>query len=145
MDINRRNFFKVMGATGATLALGSELQARPKKGADTEFYGVLYDSVRCIGCYNCEYECASAHGLPEPVIPAEDTQVRKPDETWRTVVNGYETSKGKVYVKQQCMHCNEPACAAACLTQAMYKTEEGPVIWRGNKCMGCRYCMVSCP
>jgi Fe-S-cluster-containing dehydrogenase component len=27
----------------------------------------------------------------------------------------------------------------------MYKTEEGAVIWRGDKCMGCRYCMVSCP
>jgi Fe-S-cluster-containing dehydrogenase component len=43
------------------------------------------------------------------------------------------------------MHCNEPACVAACLTQAMYKTKEGPVIWRADKCMGCRYCMVSCP
>jgi len=27
----------------------------------------------------------------------------------------------------------------------MFKTENGPVIWRENKCMGCRYCMVSCP
>ena len=27
----------------------------------------------------------------------------------------------------------------------MYKTEEGPVIWRENKCMGCRYCMIACP
>jgi len=27
----------------------------------------------------------------------------------------------------------------------MYKTKEGAVIWRGDKCMGCRYCMVSCP
>jgi Fe-S-cluster-containing dehydrogenase component len=27
----------------------------------------------------------------------------------------------------------------------MLKNEEGPVVWRGNKCMGCRYCMVSCP
>jgi len=57
----------------------------------------------------------------------------------------YATSKGEVPVKKQCMHCNEPACAAACLTQAMHKTKEGPVIWRGDKCMGCRYCMVSCP
>jgi ferredoxin len=43
------------------------------------------------------------------------------------------------------MHCWQPACGAACLTNAMYKTAEGPVIWRGNKCMGCRFCMVSCP
>ncbi|GAG01049.1 unnamed protein product, partial [marine sediment metagenome] len=39
----------------------------------------------------------------------------------------------------------QPACAAACLTNAMYKTEDGPVIWRSGKCMGCRFCMVSCP
>lgn len=43
------------------------------------------------------------------------------------------------------MHCAQPACVAACLTKAMYKTKEGPVIWRADKCMGCRYCMVSCP
>ena len=60
-------------------------------------------------------------------------------------MNEYKTSKGTVYAKMQCMHCNEPACGAACLTQAMTKTKEGPVIWRGDKCMGCRYCMVSCP
>jgi len=27
----------------------------------------------------------------------------------------------------------------------MLKTKEGPVIWREDKCMGCRFCMVSCP
>ena len=43
------------------------------------------------------------------------------------------------------MHCVQPACASACLTKAMKKTDEGPVVWRGNKCMGCRFCMVSCP
>jgi Fe-S-cluster-containing dehydrogenase component len=145
MDINRRNFFRVMGVTGASLALGSAVKASPESKDDTEFYGILYDSTRCIGCYNCEYECATANELPEPVSPENDTDIRKPDETWRTVVNGYETSKGKVYVKVQCMHCSQPACAAACLTQAMYKTKEGPVIWKGDKCMGCRYCMVSCP
>ena len=54
-------------------------------------------------------------------------------------------AKGEVFVKTQCMHCWQPACAAACLTNAMYKTHTGPVIWRGNKCMGCRFCMISCP
>lgn len=145
MSIDRRNFFKVLGVTGATLAFGNETKAKPSGEEITEFKAVLYDSTRCVGCQTCEISCAEAHNLPEPTDYPEVGVVRKTDETRRTVVNVYDTSKGEVYVKRQCMHCNQPACASACLTQAMHKTEEGPVIWRGDKCMGCRYCMVSCP
>jgi len=145
MRIDRRNFLKVIGATGATLALGKEVKASPKNQNEVEFYGILYDSTRCVGCQSCEFACSEANNLPEPIGMPEIGIIRKTDETRRTVVNAYETSKGEVYVKRQCMHCNEPACAAACLTQAMLKTKEGPIIWRGEKCMGCRYCMVSCP
>jgi len=60
-------------------------------------------------------------------------------------VNRYETERGLVHVKRQCMHCDQPGCGAACLVNAMLKTREGPVIWRESKCMGCRYCMISCP
>ncbi|MFZ4707109.1 MAG: 4Fe-4S dicluster domain-containing protein [Bacteroidales bacterium] len=145
MDLHRRNFFKVMGITGITLAIGKELKASSNIKSDSEFHGVLYDSARCKGCRGCEYDCSDANNLPVPVPTKDIKGLRKPDETRRTVINEYNTSKGKVFVKMQCMHCNEPACAAACLTQAMCKTKEGPVIWRGEKCMGCRYCMVSCP
>ena len=143
MSINRRGFFKVLGVTGAALATGTPLNANPKTQPEKEFYGVLYDSYRCVGCRNCEYECASANGLPEP--PDDIEPSRKTDDKHRTVVNEYNTSNGVFYSKVQCMHCNEPACVAACLTQAMYKTKDGAVIWRADKCMGCRYCMVSCP
>lgn len=145
MGINRRSFFKMMGAAGLTLAVGNELRAGSVKDNNPEFHGILYDSARCKGCRGCEFDCAEAHGLPEPTKPKDTPPVRRPDELHRTVVNTYETSKGTVHVKVQCMHCNEPACGAACLTQAMHKTTAGPVIWRGEKCMGCRYCMVSCP
>ncbi|MEI6748760.1 MAG: 4Fe-4S dicluster domain-containing protein [Bacteroidota bacterium] len=134
-----------MGITGITLAIGKELKASSNIKSDSEFHGVLYDSARCKGCRGCEYDCSDANNLPVPVPTKDIKGLRKPDETRRTVINEYNTSKGKVFVKMQCMHCNEPACAAACLTQAMCKTKEGPVIWRGEKCMGCRYCMVSCP
>lgn len=145
MRIDRRNFFRVLGLTGASLAIGRELNAAPINENEIEFNGILYDSTRCVGCQSCEYACAKANGLPEPTDSPEIGMLRKTNESRRSVINGYNTSKGEVYVKRQCMQCNEPACTAACLTQAMLKTKEGPVIWRGEKCMGCRYCMVSCP
>ena len=45
----------------------------------------------------------------------------------------------------QCMHCLEPACAAACPVSALEKTPEGPVVWHSDLCLGCRYCMMACP
>lgn len=145
MSIDRRNFFKVLGVTGAGLALGKQAQAEPAGEEVTEFKAILYDSTRCVGCQSCEFSCAEVHNLPEPEDFPEVGVLRKTNENRRTVVNAYDTSKGEVYVKRQCMHCNQPACGAACLTQAMLKTKQGPVIWRENKCMGCRYCMISCP
>jgi len=143
MSINRRGFFSLLGATGITLAIGKNSYASSNGKSDVEFFGVLYDSTRCVGCRTCEYECAAAHGLSEPLSEVEP--IRKTNENCNTVVNTFQTTKGEVYIKRQCMHCNEPACDAACLTQAMHKNETGPVTWNGDKCMGCRYCMVSCP
>ena len=145
MNLGRRNFLKVVGITGVSLAAGKPVSAAQKSENQTEFVGILYDSTRCAGCQTCETSCAEANGLPAPTESISADLLRKTDESHRTVVNAFNSSKGEVYLKKQCMHCNEPACAAACLTQAMHKTKEGAVIWRGEKCMGCRYCMVSCP
>jgi len=41
MRIDRRNFFKVIGATGATLALGKEVKAASTDQNEIEFYGIL--------------------------------------------------------------------------------------------------------
>ena len=147
MKIDRRNFFKTIAVTGVTLGIGKKLNAAEKKINDKEFYAILYDSTLCGGCQGCEFACAFEHGLPDPDM--EDVPIvgikRKTTENRRTVINAFETSKGEVYVKNQCMQCNQPACASACLTEAMKKTETGPVTWDEKKCMGCRYCMVSCP
>jgi formate dehydrogenase iron-sulfur subunit len=145
MSINRRSFFKAVGVTGASLAVGKRLGAATEIKSDIEFSGILYDSTKCAGCQACETSCALVNGLPAPTDIPKAGVTRKTDESHRTVINAFTTSKGEAFLKKQCMHCNEPACTAACLTGAMYKTKEGAVIWRGDKCMGCRYCMVSCP
>ena len=145
MSINRRDFFKAIGITGMTI-IGVNATGSPEPGEnETEFHGILYDSNICVGCMSCEIACAEAHNLPVPEDEILPGVLRKTSETKRCAINSYTTEKGDIYVRNQCMHCNEPACAAACLTKAMYKTKEGPVIWREDKCMGCRYCMVSCP
>ena len=95
---------------------------------------MLIDITKCIGCRQCEAACKEAHGLPpqeEPVLSA----------TALTVVQERE---GK-FVRRMCMHCDEPACASACLVGALKKTPEGPVTYDAKKCIGCRYCMVACP
>ncbi|MDH3284441.1 MAG: 4Fe-4S dicluster domain-containing protein [Acidobacteriota bacterium] len=146
--MDRRNFLRVVGAAGAAGATGmtgSDLLAAAKE--DRDQYGILVDLTRCAGCRMCELACAEANGLPDPDWSDDHSYDRKrepTDKQW-SAINRYETSRGEVFVKQQCMHCLEPACAAACLTKAMLKTEEGPVVWREDKCMGCRYCMLSCP
>lgn len=145
MGLDRRNFFKTIGIAGITLAVGKSFGSTTQLANETEFKGVLYDSTRCVGCQECERACAKAHNLPEPTDELKVGTVRNTSETQRSVININKSAKGEVFIRKQCMQCNEPACAAACLTQAMYKTKEGPVIWRGEKCMGCRYCMVSCP
>jgi formate dehydrogenase iron-sulfur subunit len=43
------------------------------------------------------------------------------------------------------MHCIEPHCVAACPTTALIKTEEGPVLYRKELCIGCAYCVNACP
>jgi Fe-S-cluster-containing dehydrogenase component len=145
MGLDRRNFLKVLGISGTFLVLGKHISASTEPGKEIDFRGMLYDSAKCKGCRGCEYDCAEANGLPLPEPGQKIPMVRQTSEIKRTVVNEYQTTKGAVFIKRQCMHCSDPACVAACLTQAMHKTKAGPVVWDGNKCMGCRYCMVSCP
>lgn len=145
MGIDRRSFFQLLGVAGTTLALGKQALAKPSNDTGVEFVGMLIDTTRCVGCQTCEVACSESNHLDEQTGSPEPGKIRPLDETKFTVVNAYNTSKGEIYVKKQCMHCSQAACAAACLTKAMHKTEEGPVVWDGKKCMGCRYCMVSCP
>lgn len=145
--MKRRDFLVTAAAAAGTASMAGCASRRPEDRDVDESVAVLVDLTRCIGCRLCEHVCAEANGLPAPEYDGATVNetVRQTSPTRLQVVNRYETSRGNVFVRRQCMHCVEPACAAACLTKALLKTEEGPVIWREDHCMGCRYCMVSCP
>ena len=136
--MNRRSFLKTVGVAGAVAMGSSERAGAASESGGIEGYAILVDTTRCVGCRTCEIVCAEANGLPEPDV-MDDTvleAVRKTDEKQWTVVNRFETDAGEVFVKRQCMHCLQPACASACLTKAMFKTDEGPVIWREQQVHG---------
>jgi len=146
--MDRREFLRTVGIAGGTALAASSATAAESKDSALEFRSVLVDLQRCIGCRKCEAACAAENGLPIPENledPSIFDEIRDTTTDEWTVVNRYQTDVGEVFVKKQCMHCNQAGCSTACLTRAMYKTKEGPVIWRESKCMGCRFCMVSCP
>jgi Fe-S-cluster-containing dehydrogenase component len=103
-----------------------------------------------VGCRACEAACAEANSLQSPVSPGDDSVFkarRTMDTRTYTVVNAATTAapSPERFVKRQCMHCVEPACASACLVRALDKTPTGPVVYHKDRCLGCRYCMVACP
>jgi len=144
--VDRRQFFIASATVAAGGVPNNNIKADSAK-EPKEFVGVLVDTTRCIGCRSCEVACSTTHNnyVPDTTSDKALEQVRDTSDKQFTVVNHFKTAKGDVFVKKQCLHCWQPACAAACLVNAMLKTKEGPVTWDGDKCMGCRFCMISCP
>lgn len=101
---------------------------------------ILTDVTRCIGCERCVQSCRLANDLGT-VLPFRWTlEDGLSSERWCSVLR-----KDGKFVRKQCMHCLQPACVSACPVAALQKTAEGPVIYDQSRCLGCRYCMMSCP
>jgi Fe-S-cluster-containing dehydrogenase component len=155
MSWTRREFLMTAGAMAAGAAARPLCcKASEAFSGNPDRFGVLTDTTLCIGlnCRRCEIACARENGLPPIEKPAEDEsvfdEVRRMHADQFTVVNRFdnpEPGQPPVYVKKQCMHCDEPACASACPVKAFRKTPEGAVIYNEHVCIGCRYCMVACP
>jgi len=114
--------------------------------------GMLVDTTRCLGCRGCQVACKSWNDLPasRSTFSESGSNPRYLDANnfTRVLFQEARASNGDVrwsFVKRQCMHCLEPACASACPVGAFTKTAEGAVVYQDERCIGCRYCMVACP
>lgn len=149
-ELSRRDFLKGMGASAATLVavqlvpgLNPRSLARGEERANGP--GVLIDLTRCTGCNSCALACSLANNLPDadqvPTALSEDAFTFVDQRQARTT-DGRTVTR---YVKRQCMHCLNAACVSACPAAAMHRSDEGPVVYRATRCLGCRYCQLACP
>ena len=101
-----------------------------------EQYGFFYDVSRCVQCRTCEMACKSTRYI-EPGV-----KWRRVVETW----NGEFPNITRTFFSLACMHCEKPACVAACVSKAITKrAEDGIVVVDKDKCNGCRDCYYACP
>ncbi|MBI5875348.1 MAG: 4Fe-4S dicluster domain-containing protein [Deltaproteobacteria bacterium] len=112
------------------------LQAPPSLGAPgKKRYAMVVDLRRCIGCMAC--------------VLADKAEFEVPLGVWRTWVSvrtvGQYPHVKKHFLPRLCNHCDDPPCVRVCPVQATYKHEEGFVLQRYERCIGCKACMVACP
>lgn len=113
----------------------------------------LIDMTKCTGCRGCQVACKqwnqleaekteffSGEGYQNPPAMSEYTYTRIKFRDYQK--NGQNEF---AFYKEMCMHCDDPACASVCPVGAFEKTPEGPVVYKADRCIGCRFCMIACP
>ena len=102
---------------------------------------ILTDVTKCIGCLECVAACKKQNGLGMDVPRMWQKNDGLSAENWTSILQ----KPGPTYIRKQCRHCLEPACASACPVGALHQTSAGAVVYDNDKCLGCRYCMMACP
>src|SRR5881398_3567068 len=114
----------------------------------------LIDTTTCIGCKACEVACMEWNDLPFGETVFDNTYQTMPETRWNywnlilfnEHVREEDGSLMWLMRKDQCMHCAEPGCLAACPAPgAIVQYDNGIVDVNPSACIGCGYCSTGCP
>ncbi|KCZ73328.1 Fe-S-cluster-containing hydrogenase subunit [Candidatus Methanoperedens nitroreducens] len=108
-------------------------------------YGMVIDLDRCVGCQACAVACKAENSVTSST--PEDYKKRRLIEWNRviTVFKGKYPNASASIMPILCNHCEKAPCVKVCPVDATYKREDGLVLQRYERCIGCKYCMVACP
>ena len=111
------------------------------------------DTSTCIGCKACEAACQEWNDLG--TVPTQQTGTYQTlpelDAGFWNLIRFHERQNADgdmmwLMRKDQCMHCAEPGCLAACPAPgAIVQYANGIVDVDPTKCIGCGYCATGCP
>ncbi|MDZ4247537.1 MAG: 4Fe-4S dicluster domain-containing protein [Dehalococcoidia bacterium] len=98
-------------------------------------YGMVVDLRKCIGCHACSVACKAELGVPLGVF-----------RMWvKQVEIGFYPNVVTASLPSLCNQCSNPICLQNCPTRATYQLENGIVVVDPHRCIGCKYCIASCP
>lgn len=116
---------------------------------------IFYDASKCTACKGCQVACKQWNQLPSP-LTAEEFEFTKSYQsplelahnTW--IIMTFDEVDQDVgiewnFMRRACFHCTDAACEQACPTGAISHVDNGAVVIDRDKCIGCRYCVNSCP
>lgn len=131
----------------------SKFKVKTTPPIEKTLYAYGLDISRCIGCRRCVYACVKENNQSrDPQIHYITVLRFKKGESGLNVEKGekyYDPVKvpeeGYFYMPVQCQQCENSPCEKVCPTKATWKEDDGIVVIDYNWCIGCRYCMASCP
>ncbi len=98
-------------------------------------YGMSIDLKRCIGCHACMVACKAENAVPLSVF-----------RSWVKIIEkGRYPDVSISFLPSLCNNCGNPICVRNCPTQATWQRQDGIVMQDPHRCIGCKYCMASCP
>jgi formate dehydrogenase iron-sulfur subunit len=110
------------------------------------------DTSTCIGCKACEVACQEWNDLPVAPNSHHGTYQTMPTmrANYWNLIQFRELEVNGVFNwlmrKDQCMHCADPGCLAACPAPgAIVQYQNGIVDVDPEKCIGCGLCETGCP
>ncbi len=122
-----------------TYAVKASAEGSPAVGRK---WGMVIDVNKCRkGCTACLDACKQENNIAQPGDKRWDVHwIRKV-----TVKDKGDENAQEKPVVLLCNHCDKPPCAQVCPVQATTKRPDGIVIVDYHRCIGCRYCVISCP
>ena len=124
----------------------------PLSTRETPTVSKYIDTSTCIGCKACEVACQEWNDLP-PIethqFGSYQTMPKLHADFWNLIrffEREVDGSTAWLMRKDNCLHCEDPGCLAACPAPgAIVQYENGIVDVNPDACIGCGYCETGCP
>lgn len=131
---------------------GTALTVEATPPQENVLFGYALDLSRCIGCRKCVYACVEENNL------SREFQVHYIQVLQMSKIRGVDLAESDMYYEPEevpeegyfympiaCQQCENSPCTAVCPVGATWKEPDGVVVVDYDWCIGCRYCMASCP